>query len=80
MSAVIGVQDQNKGEITLKAPAMLEIRSDIMDSHLDRFSELCMLQYEPVTKTWIDVEESFIIHERFCKLYIVSLLFETVLG
>ncbi|XP_065063384.1 uncharacterized protein LOC135689943 isoform X2 [Rhopilema esculentum] len=64
-SAVIGVQDQNQGEITLKAPAMLEIRSDIMDSHLDRFSELCMLQYEPVTKTWIDVEESLIIHERF---------------
>ena len=51
----------------LKKPAMLEIQCDITDSRIGKFSELAMIRYDAVSKSWIDVEKVAILKNRFCE-------------
>ena len=65
VSGVLKLESNFNG--VLKSPAMLEIRCDVLVSRVESFFELCMIQYDPVSKTWIDVEKCSSIQRRFCE-------------
>ena len=66
VSNVIRIESRLRG--ILKNPALLEIKCDVLKSRVEKFFELSMIQYDPVSKTWTDVEKSASVQRRFCKL------------
>ena len=58
---------KSKLSTVLRSPAMLEIRCNIMESRVGKFYELAMIQYDPISKSWIDVEQIAMLQKRFCE-------------
>ena len=65
VSSVIRVESRLKG--VLKHPVLLEIQCDVLKSRVGKFFELSMIEYDPVSKTWTDVEKKASLQKRFCK-------------
>ena len=65
VSNVIRIESRLKG--ILKNPALLEIKCDVLKSRVGKFFELSMIEYDPVSKTWTDVEKKASLQKRFCK-------------
>ena len=66
VSDIVKVDSEFSG--TLKNPAILEIRCNVLDSRIEKSFELFMLEYNPVSKQWIDVERTECVKRRFCEL------------
>ena len=62
------IRVDSKFLVDLKNPAILEIRCDVLHSRIEKFFELFMLEYNPVSKQWTDVERTALKRKRFCKL------------
>jgi len=59
------IRVDSKFLIDLKNPAILEIRCDVLHSRIEKFFELFMLEYNPVSKQWTDVERTALRRKRF---------------
>ena len=62
------IRVDSKFLVDLRNPAILEIRCDVLHSRIEKSFELFMLEYNPVSKEWTDVERTALKRKRFCKL------------
>ena len=62
------IRVDSKCLVDLTNPAILEIRCDVLHSRIEKSFELFMLEYNPVSKQWTDVERTALKRKRFCKL------------
>ena len=63
------IRVDSKCLVDLTNPAILEIRCDVLHSRIEKSFELFMLEYNPVSKEWTEVERTALKRKRFCKLY-----------